>query len=284
MSGIKIPAGGTGPGSQPIEGDGSELDYMAMPEEIAVYRMPELDESIGEYAEANEVLRQLQEMLDHYQVGAECTAINIGELAPKQRELIDQVLGEGEVSILIDTQPRVRCQESVLAGVWRVQYGAEDGPVDIDLIEVGDIPRLIRQQTFTSPEVVSHIESGSPPPGVNNAVPLFAELNDKLQEADGYESPYVINLTLLPQSDEDISYLEQQLGQGPVTILSRGYGNCRVTSTLSRNVWWVRYYNSQDAIILNSLEVIPVPQVVCASQEDIEDSADRLREIREVYA
>jgi hydrogenase-1 operon protein HyaF len=88
----------------------------------------------------------------------------------------------------------------------------------------------------------------------------------------------------LPQSDEDLEFLKQGLGSGTVTVLSRGYGNCRVTSTLTKNVWWVQYFNSQDAIILNTLEVTPVPLVVCASQDDIEDSAERLREIREVYA
>jgi hydrogenase-1 operon protein HyaF len=68
-----------------------------------------------------------------------------------------------------------------------------------------------------------------------------------------------------------------------VVMLSRGYGNCRITSTLTRNVWWVQYFNSQDTLILNTIEISHVPDVACAAQEDIDDSAQRLHEILEVY-
>ncbi|MGL1701369.1 hydrogenase expression/formation C-terminal domain-containing protein, partial [Vibrio parahaemolyticus] len=45
------------------------------------------------------------------------------------------------------------------------------------------------------------------------------------------------------------------LGRGSLIVLSRGYGNCRVTNTGTRNVWWARFYNSQDALILNTIEI-----------------------------
>jgi hydrogenase-1 operon protein HyaF len=93
----------------------------------------------------------------------------------------------------------------------------------------------------------------------------------------------VINLTLLPQTEQDLAFLDRLLGAGSVTILSRGYGNCRITSTATRYVWWVQYFNSQDANILNTLEVTDVPAVACAAPEDIADSALRLGEILEVY-
>jgi len=87
----------------------------------------------------------------------------------------------------------------------------------------------------------------------------------------------------LPCTDEDMEYLVATLGSGPAVILSRGYGNCRITSTGTRNIWWVQYFNSQDTLILNSLEVSQVPEVACAASEDIEDSKNRLDEILEVY-
>jgi len=68
-----------------------------------------------------------------------------------------------------------------------------------------------------------------------------------------------------------------------VVILSRGYGNCRITSTATRHVWWVQYFNSQEILILNTLEISEVPAVACAAQEDIDDSAQRLLEILEVF-
>ena len=69
------------------------------------------------------------------------------------------------------------------------------------------------------------------------------------------------------------------MGAGGVMILSRGYGNCRITRTAAPNVWWVQYFNSDDALILNTLEVAQIPQVACAAQEDLADSAERLAEI-----
>ena len=83
--------------------------------------------------------------------------------------------------------------------------------------------------------------------------------------------------------DEDLDLLAERLGTGPCVILSRGYGNCRITSTAIRNTWWVQYYNSQETLILNTLEISSVPDVACASQEDIEDSAARLKEILAIY-
>ena len=73
------------------------------------------------------------------------------------------------------------------------------------------------------------------------------------------------------------------MGVGPVTILSRGYGNCRIGSTAKRNGWWIKFYNSQDALILNTIEIVDIPSVAIAAPEDIADSADRLNEILEMY-
>ena len=66
-------------------------------------------------------------------------------------------------------------------------------------------------------------------------------------------------------------------------ILSRGYGNCRISSTATRNVWWVQFFNSQETLILNTIEICEVPEVACAAQEDIDESAERLDEILAVY-
>ena len=71
-------------------------------------------------------------------------------------------------------------------------------------------------------------------------------------------------------------YLNEGFG-GP------SYGNCRINATTTRNVWWVRFYNSQDTLILNSIEVCPIPSVALAAAEDIADSRERLSEILEAY-
>jgi hydrogenase-1 operon protein HyaF len=89
----------------------------------------------------------------------------------------------------------------------------------------------------------------------------------------------VVNLSLLPLSPQDLTHLDAALGNGRVVVLSRGYGNCRVRSTRVPHTWRVVYYNSQDAVILNAIEVGGVPDVCCAAREDLADSAERLHEV-----
>ena len=113
----------------------------------------------------------------------------------------------------------------------------------------------------------------------------MTEINEQLaHRGNGNGSgPHVINLSLLPHTEEDLTFLDALLGRSGLTVLSRGYGNCRIMATATRDTWWVQYYNSQDAMILNSIEIGGVPEVACAAPEDIADSAERLHEILEIY-
>ena len=88
-----------------------------------------------------------------------------------------------------------------------------------------------------------------------------------------------MNLSLLPLSAGDSMHLDSQLGAGRVLILSRGYGNCRITNTCVPNTWRLVYFNSQDAVILDTIEVSDMPEVACAAREDLADSAERLTEV-----
>ncbi|MEZ5718827.1 MAG: hydrogenase expression/formation C-terminal domain-containing protein [Burkholderiaceae bacterium] len=73
--------------------------------------------------------------------------------------------------------------------------------------------------------------------------------------------------------------MEEQLGTGRVVILSRSYGNCRISNTRVPNTWRVVYYNSQDAMILNSIEVVDMPEVACAAPRTWSIPQQRLREV-----
>lgn len=61
-------------------------------------------------------------------------------------------------------------------------------------------------------------------------------------------------------------------GTGRLLVLSRGHGNCRITNCCVPHTWRVVYYNSQDAVILNTVEVVGVPKVACAAPEDLTDA------------
>jgi len=64
-------------------------------------------------------------------------------------------------------------------------------------------------------------------------------------------------------------------------MISRGFGNCRVTSTAARDVWRVQYFNSMNTLILNTIEIVDVPEVALAAAEDLADSRVRLSELIE---
>lgn len=284
MRKIDIPVVTVGPGTQPAESDGAELEAFS-PGEMSTFAVPDLPEpeEIRSRTAARALLDDLLALMESYDASKDNLTVDVTELGPDDKEIINQVLGEGEVGVRFDDSMRVHIQEAVLTGMWRVQYLDHTGKLIHDAIEVGPIPSLVTEATFKN-TAVQLPDAEQLPQGVMNAAPLIGELNDKIAEYQDGDEAHVINLTLLPQSDEDLEYLQTTLGQGRVLILSRGYGNCRITSTNTQNVWWVQYFNSQDKLILNTIEVSSVPDVACASIEDIQDSTERLKEIIEIYA
>ena len=274
-----------GPGSQPPESDGAEMSFMQMPSGMHTYQAPMIPEpeDIGGLDAALALARQLQRQLSDYRCGEPARVIELNPLDDHNRRFFDQLLGEGEVSVQCQGDINALIQESILAGIWRVQYVDEHQQVIRDTIEVADIPGLVRELTFANAVDNLDINRLEIPGDVYNAAPLLSEIHDQLGQQQFGSDPHIINLSLLPHTEQDLAYLSDQLGIGPIIILSRGYGNCRISSTLTRHVWWVQYFNSQETLILNTLEISPVPEVACASQEDIEDSKQRLQEILGIY-
>jgi len=274
----------TGPGSQVEAEDDMVLDYMPMPSQMSTYDLPILPEAeeLAACPETLLLLDLLQQGLNSYRIGEPGPSFELDKLSEGGLLLINQILGEGEVSLVCQTGAiQVNGQETVLAGVWRLRYLNTDGEVERETLEIADIPQLIREQGFTGNESLQ-IENQQWPVGVLNAPPVLVELQHKSTEYQVGSDPHVINLSLLPFSPSDHEVLEQNLGQGTVVILSRGYGNCRISSTRTEPVWRVQYFNSTDQLILDTLEVVDIPAVAHAAQEDLQDSAERLNEIREV--
>jgi len=278
-----IPVKVIGPGSQPVSEDGETLSYMSMPNDMAKYVQPQLPEpdDMLRFAGARSAMDWLRRALANDKSGGTASLANLAALDADSREIVNQILGEGEVSITYDDAIRARTQESVLAGVWRTFYFSGDDLLIADIVEVADVPRLVRATDGREQPVDT--SSDGLPNDVMNALPILVELESHLEQylADG--STNSINLTLLPLSDADVEFLDRRLGRGPVDILSRAYGKCQVISTRTPNVWWVRYYNSMNTLILNTLEVVDVPLVVGAAPEDLADSRVRLDEILSPY-
>lgn len=276
---------GIGPGSQPEE---AVLDYLPMPSGMSTFQpsFPEVEDP-ERIRPALDALSALADRAAQWTPEGGNLVVELPSLDAENRKALADALGEGEVAIKVGGKDAVEIQESVFAGLWRVTSRDVDhasGSVR-EHLEIGVVPLAVgqcRQQRIFCPP-----EAGQ---GVVNGPFIVSELIERCEErVPGNElcsnnEPYAINLSLLPHTPEDLAYLDEALGRGEVTILSRGYGNCRIDSTALDHVWRVRYFNSQDSLILDVIEVSDVPEVACAAAEDIADSVIRLKQVVEAMA
>ena len=260
-----------GIGSQPVE---EVVDYLPLPQEMTTFALPvyNLEADPEVLQAACEVIENLRAAM---QVGSDAKFELLG-LPSQVVELINQSLGHGEVSVLVREPGNLHIQETVFAGVWRVQEIAETGAILRDTLHACFIPPEVQQSALSG--VSGEVIAPSPGQGIMNAPAILNELIERSSKHKAGQAAHVINLSLLPMSPEDLQYLFDAFGTGTVSILSRGYGNCRITSTRLANVWWVQYFNSMAAIILNTIEVVDIPEVALAAEEDFEESAERLGE------
>ncbi len=279
-----IPVTILGPGSQPESFDGKTLSCIDMPSEMATYRKPNVPEpeAVTDLGGARDAMFWLRDTLRAFDESTPPKLANLSALDVENRDLVNQILGEGEIAVKYDGAVQARSQEAVLAGVWRTLYVDDDDKVYCDILEVAGVPHTVRTLAGRSESAVELPDRGASA-AMTNVLAILAELQAARERYVESGQPHSINLTLLPLSENELEFLDAHLGRGPVDVLSRAYGNCRVISTTTSCIWWVRYYNSMGTLILNSLEVIDVPNVVAAAAEDISDSAGRLVEILEPY-
>jgi hydrogenase-1 operon protein HyaF len=251
-----------------------------MPAEMQTYRPPLLPEPDAALVcqQGLRLLEQLLARLVDYRISDPACVLEIRALPETDRDLVHQALGEGEVSLLIAGDTGMRAQETRLTGVWLVQSSNESRQILDETIEIAAIPSRVRDMSFQYASTQLALDD-APPEGVIGARAVLAEMSEQSARWQPGAPPHIINLTLLPQSEQDLSYLKRSLGQGLVTILSRGYGKCRIVSTALRHCWWVQHFNADDLLILNTIEIVDVPAAALAAQEDVEDSAERLAEI-----
>ncbi|MBI5890181.1 MAG: hydrogenase expression/formation protein [Nitrosomonadales bacterium] len=266
-----------GPGSQPQEDE--VLQYMPLPSAMMTFALPVINDEADPalMAAACAVVGRLRDGMRAAPLGSRVQpVVELQQMDAEVVRLLNQTLGEGEVSIAVRGSGQYRIQETVFAGIWRIHEYATDGRLIGDTIMAGAIPPMVTRWAHDGTSLECPIPEKTP--GIMNALSVLAEILGKASAHQAGAAAHVVNLTLLPMSAEDMNCLSTALGVGAVTILSRGYGNCRITSTMVPNVWWVQYFNSMDTLILNTIEVSEVPEVAQASREDYEDSIARLGE------
>jgi hydrogenase-1 operon protein HyaF len=274
MKPFPIPVVAAGPGSQSVD---EALDFVRLPEMLAAFRMPPhpTDVSSAALAEARAFLADLHAAAAAHAFGSDVLlSRDVTTLGAEALALVNEAFGEGEVAAIID-EPAVRLQETGFPGFWRIRAFDADGALESDVVEVAAVPAIVREAALLGSRC--RLARKSAGPGVMNGPALLTELLAASGRGDGAPT-HVVNLTLLPVTPEDVNWLVGALEIGPVTLLSRGYGNCRITSTRLRHTWWVQYFNSMNNLILNTIEVAPVPEVALAAPDDFTDSLQRLGE------
>lgn len=279
-----IPLVALGPGSQTED---ETLDYIKMPQDMSTWQPPQLPEpeQLAGHDDVRAVLHAVQDALRQALAGEQPAPIPLDALDSASSGILNQVMGEGEVSVRVAAAGATAApscldaQESVYAGVWRVVRRDDDTGAVHHSIEVGAAPGVLSGIARSEPHRGAGLSpQAALPPDVMNAPSILAELADHWTHWRSGDAAHVINLTLLPLARADMAWLEHEIGSGRILILSRGYGNCRISNTERPNTWRVVYYNSMDTMILNTIEVVEMPEVALAAPEDLADSLERLTE------
>ena len=279
MKDFPIPVRSIGPGSQPTDED--ELALLNMPRDMATFEMPRVPERVDPavLSQARGLLSRWLEALQRWDPAAVAhgPVLELAGTPPEVLAVINELMGEGEVAIRVTTAPELRIQEAVFSGLWRCLALDAQGQVTRDWLEAGPVPQEVLARVAAT--VSDELQPVQPPAGAMNSPALLAELNARLAQFQPGDKAGLINLTLLPMTPEDHKVLEQALPIGPVAMISRGFGNCHVTSTGTRHAWRVQYFNSMQTLILNTLEIVELPEAAIAAPEDLVDSRERLAEL-----
>lgn len=256
------------------------IEYMPMPREMSTFEMPNLPEPgpDNDVAGARDVLETfLQHFAGWLDRGGNLPVLDLAGLAAQSLRVLNETLGEGEVAATVDADHEIRIQETVFSGVWREQHFDAGGALRHDYLLAAPVPPVLGQlaRECAAPQ----LRDFELPPGAMNVPALLHELQEAMDRSGPDTAAHVINLTLLPLSPEDTVHIDRVLDGGSVVILSRGFGNCRISSTAARNVWRVQYFNNMQTLILNTIEVTPMPEVAVAAAEDLTETHERLADL-----
>jgi hydrogenase-1 operon protein HyaF len=251
----------------------------ALPQALAGFVAPGLQspQALATHRGVVEALERTLAALRHPGSADAPQIVDLAALDDDARRLLDQVLGDGEIAadVLGDVGAQVR--ESMFAGVWRVAH-RHGGLTVRDTIDIGTVPQVLvdaaREDGFRPRRPFA-----DPPPDAVHAPALLAGIEERQRRWHAGQPALVVNLTLLPLSVGDRAHLDAQLGDGRVRAVSRGPGRCRMANTCLPRTWRVTYVDPAGRPLLDTLEIGRIPERMCATADDLADSAERLAEV-----
>lgn len=260
--------------------------------EIAAAARPEADsQNLATVApEALVLVSVMVATLKGRMAGAAPRRFDLTSQKPEGRRLLDDILGTGEVLFRIapPSHPTggdpaggwIEGHEAVMAGVWRLTEYDPAGRPRRHWIDIAEVPQAITEARPTGRPADLRRD---PRPESDAVRALLEQIAHSLETHDPDGDNGVIPLSLLPLTPGERARLFEHLGQGPVRLLSRGYGTCEIQATGIANLWALRYLNASDSLLFETLEVGGLPAAARATPEDMADSARRLAALREAY-
>ena len=88
-----------------------------------------------------------------------------------------------------------------------------------------------------------------------------------------------IDLHSLPLTVADYEVLRTTLGDGEVHAHINVIGKTEVRETLYPGVWWLTYYNMEEDIVADLLEVTTIPEILKSPAEDVREGLACLRDL-----
>lgn len=277
MKDFPIPVVAFGAGAAALE---PGFTYVPMPAAEPLPRpMPPENASAEDLAAAAAVVERFLAAMADGAFDQGRSRLSVAGLAPRALRALNESLGHGEVSAIVALPDGMawRIQETAFCGIWRLRLAGADGEPRMDLLEGNDIPEVLKAAARQARG--ARLDAAALPEGVMNAPAVVHEIREHARRVAPGRAAHVINLSLLPFNAADHRGLQALLGAGDVTILSRGFGNCRIASTAAAGVWRVQYFNSMSTLILDTLEVVDIPEAALAAAEDFSASIERLEEL-----
>ncbi|EQD41235.1 hydrogenase expression/formation protein HupH, partial [mine drainage metagenome] len=114
------------------QSEAEEVRYLPLPGEMTTFAMPVVN--LVTDPEILEAVCTVLENLRSAMLTKRDAKIDLTRLTPDVVELINQSLGQGEVSVIVRNPSNLHIQETVFAGIWRIQKMSTQSVVSSDML------------------------------------------------------------------------------------------------------------------------------------------------------
>ena len=112
----------------------------------------------------------------------------------------------------------------------------------------------------------------------SNARALLRELENHLQHLIETGETARIDLGALPLNSAGYELLEQVLGHGEVIASVDSLGVSEISDTTIPGIWRIEYYNSEEVLMAEFIEVTRCPELLQTPLGEIRDGLSKLHE------